>query len=78
MFLHVVERFVIKYRNKVTFVALDQHSGGYPFEVAIDRANYWPTVEGAEKYKSHFKDSDNFEICRLTLTVESMDDEPLP
>jgi hypothetical protein len=34
------------------FVALDTSSGGYPYEVAIDRAHDFKTIEDANKYAS--------------------------
>lgn len=36
--------------NYMPFVALDSSSGGYPYEVDIDSAHDFKTVESAEKY----------------------------
>ena len=42
--------------NTVKYIAMDQNSGGYPYET--DRwqdVKIWPTILAAQEYYSHFK-----------------------
>jgi hypothetical protein len=49
------------------FVALDTHSGGYPYAVEINRAHDFGSVEKAEQYRGHFK---YFNICLVRVTYD--------
>lgn len=49
------------------FVALDNHSGGYPYSVEIERAYDFGSVEKADKYRGSFK---YFNICLVRVTYD--------
>lgn len=69
------KRIVLKYNNPKlqsyhkagdVYVALDSHSGGYPYQVSAMEAHNFKTVEEAMKYAGHF---DDFSVVELTVKV---------
>lgn len=67
------KRIVLKYnkpnrlghhREGEVYVALDYHSGGYPYQVTIDCAHDFNTVDEAVKYGGSY----DFSVVELTVT----------
>lgn len=50
-----------------TFVALDAHSGGYPYRTHVLRAQQWKTEADAIRYIG--VDVDKFEVVELTFDI---------
>jgi len=54
------------------FVAIDSHSGGYPYGVPINRAHDFKTVEAAEKYRMSF---DKLRVREVRVTYDFQHEE---
>ena len=69
------KRIVLKYNNPKfasyntkadVFVALDERSGGYPYQTTLEKAQDFKTIEAAVKYASNFED---FSVIEVTVVM---------
>lgn len=73
---NVRKRILLKYqkpqnygndKSNWQYVALDSHSGGYPYATDVLSAHDFKTVEEARKYRGHFEE---FDIVEVSISVE--------
>lgn len=67
--------YVLRWGGKDTFVAIDNPSGGYPYEVSIKEAHRF-NLQDARKYKDVFASHHRFDLLKCYVTYELVDEPP--
>lgn len=70
------DKYVLKNTKTNNFIAIDTYSGGYPYEVAVEKAKIWYDAEGKEEalrykdmfYKGSFESKD-WELHKLLIST---------
>ena len=52
------EKYVIKNNSTGEFIAVDNSSGGYPYNTSLHQAKIWFSKEDAFRYKNMFHNED--------------------
>jgi hypothetical protein len=64
--------YVIKNDDTGKFIAIDNSSGGYPYDTEIHNAKFWHDKDDAFRYKNVFK-NEKWSLHTISFEIEKCD-----